>query len=140
VGLLFLLFLNLFKIKTKIHFMIILIILTALLVFGVRLFWKSYSYDFIGIVLAVCAGLYLFFHIVMWALASYNYNIMNVKRASFIQTLENTRSTNNPIELAAITKDISEWNQELAAEKYNNTVYLLQDYTDDRIMSLEPIK
>ena len=76
----------------------------------------------------------------MWMVASYDYNVFVAKRNAFVETLAEARKNNNPIELAAITKDVSEWNQQLAASKYNLTVFMIKDYTDKRVADLKPIR
>jgi hypothetical protein len=120
--------------------MIITIILLAILLIGIYIANKSYNFDLLGIVLSTVSGLYLVMHLLFWALASYDYNLFVEKRNSFVFTLESSRENKRDLESAAILKEISDWNQELASQKYNNTLFLLDDYIDDRIEYLEPIK
>lgn len=118
--------------------MIILIILLVITGFGVYLFRQKY--EGWAIVIFCIFGGYLLIHIVGWSTASYDYNKMVAKRNAFIATLTYTRKYGKEIELAAITKNVSEWNQELAEMKYDNSVWLLDSYTDDRIDSLKFIQ
>jgi uncharacterized protein YneF (UPF0154 family) len=120
--------------------MIILIALLTLLSIGIYIFKKSYDYDTLGFIIAVCAEIYLVLHIFFWLLASYEYGVFVAKRQAFVETLNDARKNNNPIELAAITKNVSDWNQQLAVGKYNRTVFMLKDYTDKRVESLQPIR
>ena len=120
--------------------MIIAIILSLLTGFGIYLCIKSYDYEFTGLTLTAVFGLYLIIHLLAWSLASYDYNIFVEKRNAFEKTLETVRSNGRELEAAAITKEISEWNQKLASRKYSNKIFLLSDYIDDRIESLEPIE
>jgi aminoglycoside/choline kinase family phosphotransferase len=118
------------------------IILTLLIAVCVVIAKKTYNDDLEiwSIVFSFLFGLYLLMHTLFWSLASYDYNSMVAKRNAFQETLTEARKNGREIELAAISQNISEWNQELASAKYNNTVFLLKDYTDDRIDSLEPIR
>ena len=126
------------------HFYImeLFIILSLLVAVCVVIANKTYNDDLEiwSIVFSFLFGLYLLMHTLFWLLASYEYNSMVAKRNAFQETLTEARKNGREIELAAISQNISEWNQELASAKYNNTVFLLKDYTDDRIDSLEPIR
>ena len=62
-----------------------------------------------------------------------------IERNSFIESLENARENKNNIELASITKEIIDYNKELAMLKYQNNGFL-DCYIDDRIMDLKTIK
>lgn len=115
-------------------------ILSVLFVLGIFIVRKSYDYEFFGIIISFCSGVYLLIHILIWSLASYEYNKFVVKRNAFVETLEYARKNESQFELASITREVSEWNQQLASLKYNNNVFLLKDYVDDRISSLEPIR
>ena len=122
--------------------MIILIILIVLITIGVilTLNYKYFKYEDIGIVLVTTFGMYLTIHIIGWSTAKYSYNKFVVKRNAFIETLNNARKNNNIYEQAAIVKQISEWNTELADRKYDNNTFIFGDYFDNRIELLEPIK
>jgi len=120
--------------------MIIFLILIALTSAGLLITYKSYDYDIIGLIMSMIFGCYLIMHTIMWSVSSYGYEIFMVKRQAFVETLKYARENKNMLELASITKDISEWNQKLYEAKYDNNVFLLKDYIDDRVESLEPIK
>lgn len=115
-------------------------ILLGLTIFGIVVALKSYDYDLLGGILALIAGIYLILHTLIWSVAGYNYNKFVTKRKAFIETLEYARKNKSKFELASITREVSEWNQQLASLKYDNNVFLLKDYVDDRILSLEPIR
>lgn len=123
--------------------MTILIILIILIAIGIVLIKKYYycynDIDIVGIIMCLVFGSYLIIHIAFWSTASYNYNVAVVKRAAFISTLDYARKNNNPIEIAAITKEISDFNQDLAESQYNATVFIIKDYTDERMLTLQPI-
>jgi hypothetical protein len=120
--------------------MIILISLLLLFFVGFFIAKKSYDYEFLGIVISFISGMYLLIHILFWSTASYDYGIFVAKREAFVETLNDARKNNNPLELAAITKEVSGWNQELAENKYNLKVFLLKDYVDKRVEKLQPIR
>lgn len=100
----------------------------------------SYDFELLGGILALFAGIYLICHTLFWSLASYDYNKFVTKRQAFVETLQYARENESKFELASITREVSEWNQQLASSKYDNSVFLLKDYVDDRISSLEPIR
>jgi hypothetical protein len=115
-------------------------ILLGLTILGIVVTIKSYDYEFLGVIIALIAGFYLIFHTLFCSLASYNYNKFVTKRQAFVETLQYARKNESKFELASITREVSEWNQQLASSKYDNNVFLLKDYVDDRISSLEPIR
>lgn len=106
--------------------------------FGVYLCIKE-TYDFFGIMICVLTFVFLLIHTPFWLSRNYRYETHLVKRNSFIESLENARQTKNNIELASITKDIIEYNKDLALLKYDNTG-ILDCYIDDRFINLKPIK
>lgn len=122
----------------KLEIMIITIALLALI--GIGIYLIHLEVDLLGILLSAIFFLYLIVHLLCWSLSSYDYNIFVEKRNSFVETLEYARENESKFELASITRDVSEWNQKLATFKYQNKLFLLKDYVDDRMMDLEPIK
>lgn len=106
---------------------------------GIYITKKSYNYGGYGLILSILSGIYLVLHVIMWSIASYEYEVFVAKRNAFVETLTKARKNNNVVELAAITKEISEWNQQLSVAKYNLTVFMIKDYTDKRISDLQPI-
>lgn len=115
-----------------------LIFLMALLALGIYLL--NTKYDISGIIITVICSVFLILHCVGYFTASYNYEMFKTKRNSFEQTLQMARESGNPIETAAIIKDVSAWNQKLAALQYDNKTPFFNQYIDDRIESLKPIK
>ncbi len=81
-----------------------------------------------------------FLHIICLSTVNYGYEQLLVKRDSIEETLQYARKNNNPIELATISQDINKFNQELASSKYVNTTLLFDQYIDDRIMNIPPIR
>lgn len=116
------------------------IVLLGLTILGIAVAISSYDYGFLGAIIVLIAGIYLIYHTLFWSLASYDYNKFVTKRKAFVETLEYARKNENQFELASITREVSEWNQQLASLKYDNNVFLLKDYIDDRVTSLEPIR
>lgn len=117
----------------------LLITLSALTISGILISIKSYRYEVGGYILTLFAGIFLLIHVLFMCTASYRFNKFVIQRKAFTQSLEYARKTENQLELASLTREVSEWNQQLAIEKYDNTVFILKDYIDDRIISLKPI-
>lgn len=55
-------------------------------------------------------------------------------------TLAQSRLNGNEYESAAIVKEVSEWNINLAEFKYNNQNWYIGQFIDDRFENLNPIK
>lgn len=119
--------------------MITLIILIVLVAIGGYLTTK-WDYEVLGIIMCLIFGLWLIIHFFAWGLVSYKYGLFVEKRNAFEQTLQVARENGNEYETAAIVKDVAEWNQKLAEYKYDNKTIFLDQYIDDRIELLEPIK
>ncbi len=115
-------------------------ILLVLTILGIVVAIKSYDYEVFGVMMSSIFGLYLICHTLFWSLASYDYNKFLTKRQAFVKTLQYARKNESQFKLASITREVSAWNQKLASSKYDNNVFLLKDYVDDRISSLEPIR
>lgn len=120
--------------------MTILLCLLLILAGGVYLVRKSCDFEIIGIIVNTLTIMYLIVHLISWSLASYDYNLFVTKREAFVQTLEQCRKEHDNIELAAISKNIAQWNEDLAERKYNLKVFILKDYVDERTENLKPIK
>ena len=118
----------------------LLFILSVLFIAGFLIVKKSYDYEVLGIIICFCSGFYLLMHVLFWSLSSYDFNKFVTKREAFVETLKYARKNESQFELASITREVSEWNQQLASSKYDNNVFLLKDYVDDRISTLEPIR
>jgi small-conductance mechanosensitive channel len=119
--------------------MITLIILILLITIGGYLTTKR-DYDLLGVVMCLIFGLWVLYHSIFYFTVSYKYGLFVEKRNAFEQTLKEARENGNEFETAAIVKEISEWNQELAEYKYKNKTLFFDQYIDDRIELLEPIK
>ena len=117
--------------------LIIFTILILLLIF-LSIKFDDYAEFFIGFI--VIFILLLILHVLHWSLSSYNYNIFVTKRNAFIETLNYARENESKFELASITHEVSEWNKDLAEMKYDNNVFLLKTYIDDRVDNLKPIR
>ncbi|CAB4136541.1 hypothetical protein UFOVP309_27 [uncultured Caudovirales phage] len=118
--------------------MIGLLLGLAILGFGISLCIYENTEGF-GILISILTSLFLLIHIPMCLGSSYKYDRNLVERNSFIESLKNARLNNNNYELAAISKDIFQYNKELAILKYENNG-ILDCYIDDRYLNLKPIK
>ena len=119
--------------------MITLIILIVLVGIGIYL-TTTLNYEFLGIIMCVIFGIWLLIHIFGWGLKSYEYGLFVKKRNSFELTLKEARKNGNEYETAAIVKDVAQWNIKLAVYKYDNKTLFFDQYIDDRIELLKPIK
>jgi hypothetical protein len=119
--------------------MITLIILIVLVAIGGYLTTK-WNYEVLGIIMCVIFGLWLIIHSFCWGLVSYEYGLFVEKRNAFEYTLQVARENGNEYETAAIVKEVAQWNVKLAEYKYDNNTLYFDQYIDDRIEFLEPIK
>ena len=119
--------------------MITLIILIVLVAIGIYL-TTTYDYDLLGILITCICGIWLILHISFWASSSYTYRFFVEKRNAFEQTLNVARESGNEYETAAIIKEVTQWNIQLAGYKFNNNTFYIGQYVDDRFELLEPIK
>lgn len=116
-----------------------LVILIILIVIGIFLM-RSCDYDFHGFMMCLVFGFWLVMHLIAWSLSSYEYGLFLEKRNAFEQTLNEARKNGNEYETAAIVKEVAEWNQKLAEIKYDNKTLFYDQYIDDRIEMVKPIK
>lgn len=119
--------------------MITLIILIVLVATGGYLTTK-WDYEILGALMCIIFGLLLLIHSIAWGTASYNYGLFVEKRNAFERTLNEARKNANEYETAAIIKEVAQWNQKLAEYKYDNKTLFFDQYIDDRVELLEPIK
>ena len=119
--------------------MITLFILIALIAIGGYLTTK-WNYELLGTFMCLAFGLLLILHSFALGIVSYEYELFVQKRNAFEQTLKNARENGNEYETAAIVKEVAQWNVELAEYKYDNKTLYFDQYIDDRIELLEPIK
>lgn len=124
-----------------------LIVLIVLIALGLLLVktasYSSYSrdvQDLLGVLLIIGSSVFLLVHLLAWSLVGYEYEKFAARRNAFNQTLQESRKSGNQYETAAIVKEVAGWNVELATEKYNNSTLFLDQYVDDRIEDLKPIK
>ena len=106
---------------------------------------KEYEWSLDGIAIfsllvAILSSILLIIHIVFFAIKPYTYGEFAARRSSFEQTLGNARINGNQYEIATIVRDIADWNIELASLQYSNSTDFLDQYIDDRIETLKPIK
>ena len=119
--------------------MMTLIILIVLVAIGGYLTTKR-DYELLGFIMCLIFGAYLLFHAFSWGLVAYEYGLFVEKRNAFEQTLKVSRENGNDYETAAIVKEVAQWNVRLAEYKYDNNTIYFDQYIDDRVELLEPIK
>lgn len=120
--------------------MITFIILIPMIIWGIYLFKKSYDYEGLGLLLIIFGVTYLIIHSLAFGLKSYEYELFVVKREAFVESLNYARENKLEYESMAILKEITVWNQELAEAQYDNKTLFLDQYIDDRVETLKPIK
>ena len=120
--------------------MITLFILLGLTGFGIYLTYRDWGYEVLGGLMGIIFGLWSVIHLICILTVSYSYELFVVKRDAFEKTLNDSRKNGNQYETAAIVKEVSEWNTKLAEYKYDNNTLYFDQYIDDRIEDLEPIK
>ena len=119
--------------------MLTLIILIGLIILGVYLS-TLWDYESFGSLLLILSSFYLLIHCIAFFSTSYNFDLFVEKRNAFEQTLKDSRETGREYETAAIVSEVAKWNVRLAVQKYDNTTYYFDQYVDDRVKLLEPIK
>lgn len=119
--------------------MLTLIILVVLVVIGIRLL-NTFDYDGWGFIMILIFGIWLVIHTIAFFTVEYNYELFVEKRNAFEQTLYESRKNGNEYETAAIVKEVAKWNEKLAEYKFDNKTLFFDQYIDDRIETLKPIK
>ena len=124
---------------------IIILVLAGLIYWQIRMLGKYDWYDcvwmdIINPLLIIIVSVIAIIHFTEVFIASYNYEKWVYEREAFIETIEYSRDNQDRFEKAAITKEIAEWNKELAAAKYKNKTLYFDVYYDDRVDELEYIK
>lgn len=126
-----------------------MITLIIILVIICGSFYLVYGYNsldfnemllFIGVTGGLIGILCLAAHLLTWGFVEHSYNVWVERRTAFELTLNNARETGNQYEVAAIVKEVANWNESLAENKYLNTHWFFDQYIDDRVKDLEPIK
>ena len=116
-----------------------LIILIVLVAIGGYLTTK-WDYEALGVIICVIFVMWLFIHSISFFTVEYSYGLFVEKRNAFQKTLNESRRNGNEYETAAIVKEVAEWNVKLAEYKYDNKTLYFDQYIDDRVELLEPIK
>lgn len=120
--------------------MLTLIILLVLLVIGISILkYCDYDFEWLGSILTASSSIILLFHLCIWPFASYRYEIIQSEKIAIQKTIDTSRQLDNPLENAAITNKIIEFNTNLAYEKYKNKTLFFDQYIDDRIETLDYI-
>lgn len=89
---------------------------------------------------AILAGAALLFMAIFIAVAPLQVRSDIVKREAIASTLDAARAQSNPIELAAITRDIVEFNTDLAQAKYWQKNPLTSWFFSPKYQDIKPIK
>lgn len=122
-----------------------MITLIALLLLSIVFFIcakKTYNdfWEFCSFLLGCFFTIWVIGHSISYFTKSYSFNKFIVKRESFVNSLEESRKNGRELESATILKEISDFNQQLASDKYDNKIWFFDQYIDDRIETVEPIK
>lgn len=120
--------------------MLVAVILLLLVITGIIILKESYDYEGIGVLMVLIFGVWFILHILVFSFKSYEYEITLEKRNAFQETLNIARENNNNLESAAILSEIANFNASLAKEKYKNNTLWFDQFIDDRIDTMEPIK
>ena len=119
------------------------IVIIVIMIFNYSLMYNWYRVDNwsiedvmenCGVLLACISTPYLLVHLLILASVSSEYDRFVQGRNSFVQTFESSGR------VEYLYPELSEWNSALVIYKYNNTCVYLDQYTDDRFNSLEPIQ
>lgn len=100
------------------------------------LLFKQASWILLGLFISALLMAHLFSIISRYV----DYKEIVIRRNAIHSALIESRKVENNIESAAVLKDIIDFNTSLAKMKYYNKTFLLGQYVDDRIESIEPIK
>jgi hypothetical protein len=127
-----------------------LLIFTLLLaVIFIVLFWAAYksldNYDTIAPYMLSSSGAFIAFiwmciNISVLLTLEYSYDQWVIQRNAFEISLNEARQQENNIELASLTREVTEWNIQLARNKFANEHWYFGMYVSDRVKELQPIK
>lgn len=122
--------------------MINLIILIAIIITGLILPKDKYYGDrsFLSICLLMIGSVLLASHLVAISLVSIEYNAFKASHEQLKVDLENSRKLNASYEKAAILKEIIHHNQIIVSNQVLNKNWFIDQYIDDRVDELKPIK
>ena len=122
--------------------MITSVILSSLILLGIFIgFELTYTENkYVANFLTAFVAFILFVHILCISLASYSYESFAERGKVIQKTLNHIRKQDNDLESIMLIESVMEWNIELAKSKYNNSTLFFDQYIDDRIEKLEPIK
>ncbi len=122
--------------------MIIIIVLLGILSFGIMLVnpkWDNDANFVVGVFLIVISGILLLCSLGAFVSKGYKYMGTDAIRSSYVETLNESRKNGDPIERAAVIKDIMKFNADLAEKQfYLGTMWGI--YIDDRFATMKPIK
>lgn len=122
---------------------VVLFVLTIGMAFLAVKLDESYEYDDWAVLpggLAILFGCFLFFHLLFCIGIGYDYRQLETKRMSMQKTLDEARVNGRELEAASILRDVTTFNAELASLKLKNSTFLLGQYVDDRVDTLQPIQ
>ena len=122
---------------------LIVLILVAVLAILLGMYFFNDEYLMLSLVFITiffASIVYLIIHIGLWYTATNRYESLVAERQAIVLTLQHARTTENNIELAAVAKDLCEFNSKLAGLKLDNSMFFLKDYDDDRVMDINPIE
>jgi hypothetical protein len=121
--------------------MILAIILLVLFVVGIWLERRTWDYDVLGALMAVISGILLLCHALALILHPLEIKSNLIKYEATKVTLQTARENNtDPLERAAIVKQVSQWNEQIASWQYYNSMWFFDQYIPDEVDDVEPIQ
>lgn len=118
---------------------------TASLLILAVIFWILYvrahvfDYEFWFVFLATAFSMLSIIAIIFFLSSEQNYYRYLEKRKSIEFTIQNARESGNH-EDAGIVLILKEYNEDLSVRKYNNTLFLFDEFIDDRFDELELLR
>lgn len=120
---------------------IIILILSSIVAYFTANRWSLETEYFVSSVIAGLSGIILFCALIRMGITyTHDYNVINIRKNSLQFVLDMQRKAGNAIENAAISKDIYEFNTELAMYKYRNSGAWLGIFYDDKVLTIQPVK
>ena len=122
--------------------MITFLILIILVIVCYHLIDKAVytKFEWLNWIILITSSFYLFIHSIFYPLSSFDYEMLEANRNSIQKSLNDSRILGNKYESATVLRDVLDFNIRLAERKYMNKTLFFDQYIDDRIDSLKPIK
>lgn len=121
---------------------ILLVIFTLSLIVFLRTKddWDANSTNFAALIVCTLSLIALVMAFVFLMFKGYNYNEFKSRKQAIEQTIRYSRQHGSEIERAAIIQKMTVINEVLAHMKYQNSIFLMDEFIDDRIDTMQFIK